>query len=281
MRLERGARVHLLFDSFSFSANPRLCHNNNLFEQNQKVQQNIAKLSSVNRDILSHRQECFFVIFLDGKEEKTKWNFSDSLLFSLKETREKWIKKKKKKTRISFGQQNDCVVVLVVWLSQCVVSFKNGGRSRGGGRRRREWVEHVTGYQNSYTLALLAAVCVCIFTFISYLKKKKRKQRGKKVFISCGILSRRSLDRKVGNERESTSSSIPFPLVVGLSATLSIRTNRKDTTKKEREKADSLSCSPKFQRYYYSKKCNLSPRTFGFGVVRHSPPILFFIVCVC
>ena len=43
-----------------------------IFLLNQKVQQNIAKLSSVNRDILPHRQDCFFVIFLDGKEKQNE-----------------------------------------------------------------------------------------------------------------------------------------------------------------------------------------------------------------
>ena len=37
MRLERGARVQLLFDSFSFSANLRLCHNNNLFVESKST----------------------------------------------------------------------------------------------------------------------------------------------------------------------------------------------------------------------------------------------------
>ena len=187
--------------------------------------------------------------------------------------------KKEKKKNEDFFRTTKWLCCSLSCLALTVCCFVQEWREGGGRRRRRrEWVEHVTGYQNSYIFS--SPLCVCVFTFISYLKKKKkRKQRGKKVFISCGILSRRSLDRKVGNERESTSSSIPFPLVVGLSATLSIRTNRKDTTKKEREKADSLSCSPKFQRYYYSKKCNLSPRTFGFGVVRHSPPF-YFLLCV-
>ena len=66
-------------------------------------------------------------------EKKNKMKFFRFVTLFVKRNQREMNKKRGKKTRISFGQQNDCVVVLVVWLSQCVVSFKNGGRGAGGG----------------------------------------------------------------------------------------------------------------------------------------------------
>jgi hypothetical protein len=62
----------------------------------------------------------------DGKkpqQRNNKMDFSDSLLFRLRERERKGMKEK-----IFFGQQNDCVVVVVVSLSQCCF-VRMGGRA--------------------------------------------------------------------------------------------------------------------------------------------------------
>jgi len=194
-----------LFDSFSLI---RLCPTT--FPGNESVPATFAVHVSVVFRLPLARMSCHLgktrTREKENPQHNNKMDFSDSLLFGLRE-RKGNEKKKKKKDFLRTTKWLCCSSCLAL-----TVLFRSGGRGwKKEGGRAMEWVEHVTGYQNSYSLRCWYPQSIYfyfIFIFFFILKKKweNKEERG---FISRGILSRRSLDREVGTEYRESTSSIP------------------------------------------------------------------------
>jgi hypothetical protein len=84
------------------------------------------------------------------------------------------------------------------------------------GGRAEEWVEHVTGYQNSYTLAGVRIHRVFIFTFFFlFFKKRNEKTKRKEVLFHVAFSHGAHLtERWELNERAAQAHYPPSFLLV-------------------------------------------------------------------